>query len=60
MPKKKPKKKASTKKKQSKKTKGALKDERLEDVAGGIDTVPLPEKPAIFAKKKITSLRSDI
>ena len=59
MPSKKPKKKASAKKK-GKKTKGALKDEQLDEVAGGIDTVPLPEKPAVFAKKKITSLRRDI
>lgn len=59
MPPKKQKKK-SAKKKQAKKSKGELKDEQLDAVAGGIDTVPLPEKPAIFAKKKITSLRRDI
>ena len=60
MPPKKQKKKPSAKKKQGKKAKGELKDEHLDAVAGGIDTVPLPEKPAVFAKKKITSLRRDI
>lgn len=27
-------------------------EEQLEDVAGGIDTVPLPEKPLLYTKKK--------
>lgn len=44
-------KKPSTRKKKGKK-KEELNDEQLEDVAGGIDTVPLPEMPAISAKKK--------
>ena len=60
---KKPKKKPS-KKKADKKADGALQDEQLEDVAGGIDTVPLPERtPGDFTmvvKKKTTITRPGI
>ena len=60
---KKPKKKSS-KKKPAKKSDGALNDEQLEDVAGGIDTVPLPERtPGTFdrvVKKKTSFTRPGI
>jgi hypothetical protein len=63
MPPKKPKKKPSQKK-PAKKSQGALEDEQLDDVAGGIDTVPLPERtPGTFdrvVKKKTTFTRPEI
>jgi len=58
MPPKKPKKKPS-KQKPTEKLKDALQDEQLEDVAGGIDTVPLPERtPGTFERSvKKTTIR---